>query len=430
MGLENLLLVGSSHLTAPLEILQDISFSPELIREHLPGMREELDLDEAVILSTCNRTEIYAAAENERRAAGAVQDWLLARTPGESGVSRENLYTRFGAEAASHLFRTASGLESLIIGETEIAGQVQDALEIARGAGTAQGFSTMLFSTAFRASKRSRTETEIAAGTTSVASASVHLAHRIFGDLSRRSALMIGAGETGRLVCRYLAHHGIGKLTIANRTNHRALEVAGEFGGEAAGLEGIGEILEGVDIAVAATHSPTPLITGEMIRAAMRNRSSRMLLLVDISMPANIEGAASSVDNVFLNDMNDLKSIVQRTLDRRSREIPAVERIIEGEMACYAARTAAMKAGPIIKELRQRYEDLAGAQLEKFSPKMSEEDRAVAARMVRDLTNKLLHWPTMELREIARDPEADPGRIEWLRRLFGLDKPLSGKGDG
>lgn len=426
---KTLVLVGSSHRTAPLDLLKDLSLSPAKIREQLPVVKERLGLEEVVILSTCNRTEIYASGPQDVDIAGALERWMLEMAPTGSDISPRNLYVNLGEDAAGHLLRTATGLDSMMVGETEIAGQIQDAIDTAREAGTALGFFARLFSSASRAGKRARTETDISAGTTSVASAAVHMAHRIFGDLSRHRALMIGAGETGRLVCRHLAHHGIGKLVVANRSRHAALEVAGEFGGEALALEDRGEALLEADVVVAATHSPEPLITARMVRDVMRRRSSRMLLLVDISMPPNIEASVSSVDNVFLNDMNDLRAMVQRTLDRRSREIPAVEKIVSGELACFAAQQAAMKAGPLIREVRERYEALGAAELERFAARFAQGDREVADRLVGDLINKLLHWPTLELRAMAQDPEVDPQNVAWARRLFGLDRPVNGKGD-
>ena len=257
MAKRELILVGSSHRLTPLNLLESLTLTRDEIRERLPGLKEDEGLDEVVLLSTCNRTEIYAASQDPNRIGANLEQWLADLCRGSEGICSEHIYIKTNRDVVDHLLRTTCGLESLIIGETEIAGQVQDAFELAREIGTAGSFSTQLFSAAFHTSKRARTETDISAGTTSVASASVHLAHRIFGDLSRRSILVVGAGETGRLLCRHFKHHGARELFIANRTIATAQNVAKDFSARAVSLDEIGQVLPQVDVVVCATSAKT-----------------------------------------------------------------------------------------------------------------------------------------------------------------------------
>ena len=428
MAKRELILVGSSHRLTPLNLLESLSLTRDEIRERLPGLKEDEGLDEVVLLSTCNRTEIYAASREPDRIGSNLEQWLAGLSRGNEGIGSEHVYVKRERDVVDHLLRTTCGLESLMVGETEIAGQVQDAFELAREIGTAGSFLTQLFSATFHASKRARTETDISAGTTSVASASVHLAHRIFGDLSRRSILVVGACETGRLLSRHFKHQGARELFIANRTIATAQNVAKDFCASAVSLDGIVQVLPLVDVVVCATSAKAPLIEVGMVVEAMKSRGSRMLLIVDISLPHNVEPEVGDLNNVFLNDMNDLRTIVDRSLRRREKEIPAVEDIIGEEADAFFARQSTLEVGPLIKELRRHYESLGDSEIERFAGKFSEEDLLVARRMVGDLMNKLLHWPTLEIRSMAR--ESNPERIAWSRKLFGLDRlNFNGKGD-
>jgi len=423
MGESGLILIGSSHRTAPLDLLESLALTPQETAELLPGLREELNLDEVMLLSTCNRTEIYGLAPDPGTAAERVESRLITLSGSRGAVKAGNLYSRAERDAVEHLFRVACGLDSLMIGETEITGQIQRAFELAREVGTAGSYLTQLLSATFRACKRARTETGINAGTTSVASAAVHLARRVFGDLDRREVVIVGAGETGTLTARYFRQHTPRTLYLANRTVERAEALAAEVDGTAIPLEDWVSLLSKVDAVVCATHSKTPLVTAEMVRRAIRERSSRMLLIVDISLPRNVEHAVGEIDNVFLYDMYDLKKIVEQNLERRAGEIPAVESIIETEMHDFFGLQATLEVGPVIRELRERFEVIRRKEIERFRARFSEDDQPVAERLTRDMINKLLHWPTLEIRALAQDNGSSAERLAFTRRLFGLDRP-------
>jgi glutamyl-tRNA reductase len=421
------ILVGASHRSAPLELLEAVSLTREQVAERLPEARRRLDLDEAMLLATCNRTELLGRGSLDEERAGRMEGWLLELSRGDRALSREHLYVRRESDAAEHLFRTACGLESLMVGETEIAGQIQLALESARRAGTCGARLEELISSASRACKRARTETGINAGHTSVAAAAVHLARRVFGELSRRSVAVLGAGETGTLAARHFRQHSPRTLYVANRTAARAAELARAVEGEALPFDDRVSLVRRADVVVCATHAAEPLITGEVVRAAMGRRSGRMLLLVDISLPRNVEPACGEMENVFLYDMGDLETIVKRNLERRAGEVPLVEKIIDEELGAYLARRATQRVGPVIRELHQRFEELRARELERFAPKLSDEDRELADRMSRDLVKKLLHWPTLEIRALGRNGDADAELLGWARQLFGLDKATRGR---
>jgi glutamyl-tRNA reductase len=429
MASQGLILVGSSHHTAPLDMLESLALNPEEVDELLPRLQQEADLDETLVLSTCNRTEIYGLARDPERAVEALESWLLKLAQERTPIAAENLYARGNRDAVEHLFRVTCGLDSMMLGETEISGQVQRAHELAREAGTAGSFLTQLLSAAFRTCKRARNETGIGSGTTSVASAAVHMARRVFGDLDRREVVVVGAGETGTLAARYFRQHTPRTLYLANRTPQRAENLAAEVGGRAIPLEDWAELLESVDVVVCATHSKEHLVTAEMVRGAARERAARMLLIIDVSLPRNVEQAVGEIDDVFLYDLYDLQKIVEQNLERRSREVPEVEGIVSQEMNDFFSQQATLQVGPVIREIRERFEVLRLKEIERFKSRLSDEDRPVAERLTRDLINKLLHWPTLEIRALAQQNEASAERLAWARRLFGLDRP-TGKEEG
>ncbi len=416
-----LVFVGASHRTAPLALLEAIALAPGDMRVLLPELRTRTGAQEVMVISTCNRTELYATTDNPVVATRELENWLLGRERDGHGLARDHLVLRQDSDAVSHLLRLACGVDSMMLGETQIAGQIESALALARQAGTAKGYLTQLVSAASRTCKRARTETAISTGVVSVASAAAYLAQRIFGDLEKRTALIVGAGETGRLAAEHLRGRGVRKLIVANRTLSRAEALAKELGGQAAILEVRDSLLRESDLAVCATHSPAHLFTRESVAAAMKGRGGRPLLLVDVSMPRNIDPQAGVIENVFLHDMQDLRSIVDQNLSRRAKEVPVVELIVAHETEGFFRHLAGIQAGPMIRDLRDRFEAVRRHELDRFVKRFREEDRELADRLTRDLIQKLLHHPTVEIRDAARHPEANGEKLLWVRRLFGLD---------
>jgi glutamyl-tRNA reductase len=346
---------------------------------------------------------------------------MLERASAAENLRPEHIFHRAEREAAEHLFRVGCGADSMMLGETQIAGQIQEALELAQGAGTVGSYLVRLVAASSRACKRARSQTGISAGVVSVASATAYLAQRVFGDLSRKEILILGAGETGALAARHFQKRRPRALRVSNRTPAKSEALAAELGGEAVPFEERGRALHETDIVVCATRSPEPLVTREMVAEAMRHRASRALLLIDVSLPRNIERGAGEMENVFLHDMNDLRQIVDQNISRRMKELPGVHQIVENEVDSFFRREAGMDVEPLIKELRGRYEEIRDLELQRSLRRFREEDREAVRRLASDLVQKLLHRPTIEIREAGRRSGGSGEQLLWARRLFGLD---------
>jgi glutamyl-tRNA reductase len=416
----HLVLVGASHKSAPLSILESIALPPDRVREALPELRAQARLEEALLLSTCNRTEIYGTSADPTASAAELERWMIESARGGERLRPEHIFRRFERDAAGHLFRVGCGADSMMLGETQIAGQIQESLKLAQSAGTIGSYLVRLLAAAFRACKRARSRTGISTGVVSVASATAYLAQRVFGDLDRKEVLILGTGETGALAARHFRKRRPRVLRVANRTPEKAEALAADLGAEAILLEERARALIETDIVVAATRSPEPLVTREMVAEAMRHRASRALLLIDVSLPHNIERSAGDLENVFLHDMNDLRTIVDQSLSRRMKELPGVHQIVNKEVEGFFLKESAIEAGPLIAELRARFVEVRDRELERSLGRFREEDREAARRLAEDLTEKLLRGPIREIREASQRADGGAEPLLWVRRLFGL----------
>ena len=411
--------VGVDHKTAPVEVREALAFDPDQARRFLT--EEAAVLPERMLLSTCNRTSLLAVAPPGVEDPVALLIGLLRDARGVSDFGRESI-TRVdrGEDALRHLFRVATGIESMVLGESQILGQLKDAADVARAVGSSGPVLTRAIETAVRVAKRARAKTAIGEGAVSVASSAVELARRVYGDLQSRSGLVIGAGETGRLVSQHLTKAGIGRLTVANRTLGRAQELAGEVGAEPWGLCGVPSALRSADVVVCSTGSERPILTVDEIRAAMRVRKDRMLLILDIAVPRDVDPAASKIENVFLHDVDALRTIVDKNLKLRKRAVPKVEAMVEEAVQSFLRWEKEMRVTPAIKALRDRFEKIRQEELAKNLKRVPEEGREAAARMTESLMNRLLHEPTVTLRRESRVPGGGRDLVEALRRLFGM----------
>jgi len=423
-------LVGLNHETAPTAIRESLAY-PEREASHwvrLAAEKGAIDLGgpvirEAALLSTCNRTEAYlvlacppampAEADLRRRLAR-----LLCGARTEPLADQERiLYQRQGAEAARHLFRVAAGLDSMVQGEPQILGQVHQAHVLAREAEGIGPVLDRLFTTAFRAGKHARTETAIGRGTVSVAGAAVELGVKVVGALSRRTVAVVGAGETGRLAARHLAAEEPHDLILVNRTLSRAEALAAEVNGRAAPLEALPQVLSRADLVVVAASAPRPLITRAMVQAAARHRS-RSLVFMDVSVPRNVEPSVHELDGAFVYDLDALQQIVRDTFLRRREEAPKVEAILEEELHGFCRWLHSVAAGPLIAELRAHYERIRQEEVERHAKQLSPQEREAVDRATRGLLNKLLHGPTVLLRNGG---SGEVEALELIRRIFQLD---------
>jgi glutamyl-tRNA reductase len=426
----SLVVVGLSHHSTPVEVRERFAFGPEDSLAALAELRRSGAVREAVLLSTCNRTEFYLQQRGDGAGEEAVLRQFAARAGLAAGDASAYLYRQRGRAAVEHLFRVVSSLDSMIVGEAQIQGQVRAAYEQAAGAEEAAGEALVgpvlsrLFQTALAVGGRVRSETALGVGAASIPSAAVALARKIFGSLRGRRALVLGAGAMGELTIESLVAEGVREIVVASRTRARAEAMAARFGGVAVDYDELATVLPTVEIVAAATSAPHPVLTRELFERAFPGGPRRQLLLVDIAIPRDIDPAIGEAGQVFLYDIDDLRQIVDGNLERRRAEVPVAERIV-GEMAdefwgWHESRVAAV---PLIRELRDRAESVRQAEVDKALRRLRHlepEDRAVVDQLTRALLNKILHHPTVRLREAV----SNGGGVAVLhaaRYLFELD---------
>ncbi|MCC7142098.1 MAG: glutamyl-tRNA reductase [Candidatus Eisenbacteria bacterium] len=418
--------VGLNLHSANSELLEAFAFSgDEAARWVETVLLRDSGVREAAVISTCNRTEAYlVVAESE-----SSRELLPLLTGPRSDLAHRNsgaFAERVGLDGARQMFRVACGLDSIVVGEAQILGQVRDAYELAKRAGGIGPVLERLFQSAMHAAKRSRSETEIGRGSVSVASAACDLAIKVVGDLKKRNVLVVGAGETGSLAARHLKAEGPAAMLIANRTLEKAEELAREVGGRAATLDALPTLLREVDVVVTATSSPVPVFTQPMIREVLRGRS-RSLVFVDIAIPRDVDPKIHDLDGAFVYGMEALDRIVKDNLSRRQREIPKVESIVEEELQSYARWLASRSAGSVIVELRERFETVRRSEVERMARGASAAEQEMIERLTRGIVNKLLHAPTSHLRNGGA---SDPDTVELVRQLFQLNGDASGGASG
>ncbi len=418
----HLLLVGASHRTASVELRERLDFSSGGLDNALTALARHPVAREAVIISTCNRAEIYVACDRPERVREDLTRFIgeYHRLPPEE--LRSHLYTHVDGEAARHLFRVASGLDSLVVGEPQILGQVKDAYAAASAAHTAGPLLNKLFHAAFGVGKRVRSETALTEGAVSVSFAAVTLARKIFGNLAGCRVLVLGAGEMSKLTATHLKAQGIARLTIASRTRASAEQLAADVGGEVIAWEDLARALRSADIVITATGAAMPIIDRAMVRAAVPARRARPLFLIDIAVPRDVAPDAGDVEQVFLYNIDDLQTIVRENLDRRGGEVGRAERIVDQELETFQAWQRSRGAIPTVVALRQHFEAIRQSELQRLAPKLAHlppEARERVEEITRLIVEKLLIHPTEQLKAVG-DPEIVVQYSETLARLFAL----------
>jgi glutamyl-tRNA reductase len=420
----DVVVVGLNHRTAPVEARERLAVPPDGLEDAVRAVLALEGVREAVVVATCNRVELYAMGEEVEAVAASLRHHLTSR--GGAGVS---LYEHRGEAAVRHAFRVCSSLDSLVVGEPQILGQVKEAVAASRAAGGLRGGLGRVMARAFQAAKRVRTETGIAEGQVSVASVAVDLARGIFGDLVGRKVLVVGAGKMALGAARTLARAGA-SLLIANRSYERADALAREYGATAHPLTDLGMLLQHVDVAVCSTGASGYLLTRHEVALAMKARRGRGLFLIDIAVPRNVEPAAGDLDSVFLYNVDDLERAVAEGGHGRAVATTEAERVVSEELSTFRAEEQAQRsAGPTIVALRRRFQEAAAAEMERSLGgrlrHLGEADRAAVEAMLDALTNKLLHAPTVALREAATGADGD-GVLRAARALFALDADAGG----
>jgi glutamyl-tRNA reductase len=421
-----LVVLGLNHRTAPLELREQVAFLDQDAVEALHELAARDEFAEVALLSTCNRTEVYAVTENPDAVDAAWRDLVKQRRGLD--LAADTVYRHERRDCAVHLLRVASGIDSMVLGETGILGQVRDAHALASREETLGPLLGRLFPAALHAGKRARSETAIGQGAISHAKAGVTLAKKVFGDLVKRTVLVVGSGATGTLTASHLAEEGVTDLVFANRTAARAEELAKRHRGRAIPLEGVVEALSDVDVVVTAVGSQEPILTAAGAEAALdRRKTGRPLLVVDLGVPRNVEPALGEKQSVFLYAVDDLESLVSMNLERRKREIPKVEAIVEDEVERYREWLSSLGATPVLVEMRRHADALRIEALEKFGRTLSIEEKEQLDRFSKALMNKLLHDPTLAVRECDASTPKGLSQLSWTRRLFGLDPNRDGE---
>ena len=418
----HILTLGLNHRTAPVEIREKLAAAATARENALTQLTERCGLCEAALLSTCNRWEIYAASDSSKSLEDALR--FLTEAQGiDTGRLKPHLYEFSDEDAVQHLFAVACGIDSLVIGESQILKQVRDALEMAQQNGSARLLLNEIFQRSLRVGKRARTETDIGRGRLSIGTAAVELASQIFDSFDSRSALLIGTGKMGELTAQYLVDSGIGRLYVTNRTPGRAMALAKCFSGEAVNFADLAIKLQEVDVVISSTAAPDFVIPADMMRQTMRRRRSRPLFLIDIAVPRDIDPQVRNLDNVFLFDIDDLKQVVDSNRSEREGEVLNVQQLIREEIQDFTRWFHALSTGPLVKALRQRAEVLRQAELDRWMAKfshLSEQDLKSVEGILRGYGNKLLHDPLVRIREFANDEDGYI-RLDTVQRLFNLD---------
>jgi glutamyl-tRNA reductase len=418
----DLIVLGVSHKTASAEVRDEVQVHSEEMGDLFARLQRDPDLlREVVVLSTCNRTELYGFARNRTEA-----DQLFRETvDGLKGISHlksgKYTYSWSGRETVRHLFRVASGLDSLMVGEYQILGQVREAFETADRHHAVGALLTRLFNSAVHVGKRARTETEIGRGTVSVAHASVEMAQKILDRLERYAVLVVGAGSTGALAARHFAEAGPRVLTVVNRTFERSQALARELGGRTRPWEELDGALTEAQVIVTATSAREPIIDARRMARILKRSGRGPKVMVDISNPRNVHPNVGELDRVFLYDLDALESIAEQNLARRRKEIPKVEGIIVEEVDRFISWYESLDMVPVIRALRGRFNEIAEKELERQVKNFDVADREALREYTRALLNKLLHQPTTRIRGVEASSRHGIHKLVAIQELFELD---------
>jgi glutamyl-tRNA reductase len=417
-----LILVGLNHRTAPVDVRERLNVVETRLSETINSLRDLDGVEGAALISTCNRVEAVVSARQEDVIEELV-DWLAGRG-GTSRVELEkHLYILRHGDVIRHLFRVACGLDSMILGEPQIGGQVRHAFMTAAEEGTLDSLLSQVCEHTLRVAKKVRTETGIGEHAVSVPYAAVELARKIFGDLSGLRVLLLGAGEMGELTAEHLHNQKVRQVFVGNRSYERAVELADRFAGQAVHFDRVDEQLQHCDIVIASTAAPHFLIEPEHVSRALEARKSRNLFLIDLSVPRNINPAVASIDGAYLYNVDDLRTVADANLERRREKAGDAEQIVVREVELFRKRLVAHDAVPTIVELQQRLEEIRSAELEKclrsVGPVTPAQHEAIV-KFSTQLVNKILHYPILQLKEASEEPQERESLRRTIRKIFGL----------
>ncbi len=417
-----IIVIGLNHKTAPIDIRERLAFQESEIEEALQRIRSIPSIRETMILSTCNRVEIYATSKEVEKAVQELKQFLSEIHQFPLERFERNLYLLIGEEAVRHIFRVASSLDSMVVGEPQILGQIKEAYQRANESKASGVILHRLLHRAFHVAKRVRTETKISSSAVSVSSVAVELAQRIFGTLEDRVVFLIGAGEMIELAARHLVSGGVKKILVTNRTYERALNLAREFQGEAIPFEEMNIGLKRADIVISATNSPEPILTSEQIIRVMKERKHRPIFFIDIADPRDIEPKVGDLENAYLYNIDDLQKVAFENLKDREKEAEKAEGIVREEVERFVRWYHSLEVTPTIIALRKKFEEIRVRELKKMlslHPELTEKERKSLEAMTSAIINKILHEPITHLKEKDEEAMAD-FYIDALQTLFQL----------
>jgi glutamyl-tRNA reductase len=423
-----IIVAGLSHKSAPIEVREKLNFPESSLPDALRKLMTYESMRECLIVSTCNRVEIYASVNDTARGIDGIKQFISDYHNLSRDVLEQSLYVYPDAQGVRHTFRVASSLDSMVLGEAQILGQLKDAFDIALKTKTTSTILNKLIKKAISVAKRVRTETKLAEGAVSISSAAVELAKKIFGVLEGKRVMLLGAGEMAELAAQHLLGNGVKNIMVANRTFERAEELAKEFNGDAIRFEHFPDALVMVDILICATGAPHYVVNRDMVNRALKERRNKPIFMIDISNPRNIDPEVDKVDNVYLYDIDDLQSKVDVNAEGRAKEAEKAEELVTLEVETYLQWERGLDAVPTIVDLREKVEDIRKREMDKTLASMndlSEDQKRAMDIMSQSIVNKLLHAPLVVLRNAAATAGESDNTIAIARRLFNLDRELT-----
>jgi len=417
-----LLVIGLNHNTASIAIRECLAFPEDILEDALSKIHTLSSVKENIIVSTCNRVEVYIATRETEKAIYDLKNFLSQFHGISLKEFEKSLYAHVGEEAVRHIFRVVSSLDSMVLGEPQILGQIKNAYDISQQTKTSGLILHRLLHRAFHVAKRVRTETKIAISAVSISSVAVELAERIFGTLKKKTVLLIGAGEMSELAARHLVSAGIEKILVTNRTYERALALAQGFRGEAIPFEEMGQGLKKIDIVISATNSPQYLIGHDQITKTMKDRRQKPIFFIDIADPRDIEPRVGDIENVYLYNIDDLQKVARENIKDREKEAQKAETIVQGEVVKFVNWYQSLEVTPTIVALRKKFEEIRKKELEKtlsLHPDLSEKEKQSLEALTSAIINKILHTPITLLKQTNEEAMTDL-YLDALRALFGL----------
>jgi glutamyl-tRNA reductase len=416
-----LALVGLSHKTAPVEVRERLAFDNDALRLALKSLVGRRDVSEAMILSTCNRVEVVAESPDDR----LIREFLCEFHQISPDDVSKHLYSLRNAEAIRHVFRVAASLDSMMVGEPQILGQVKEAFRIAADTGTVGMHLSALMNRAFAVAKRVRSETGISQAAVSISYAAVELARKIFGDLSGKTVMIIGASKMGELTAKHLKRNGVSSVLVTNRTFEHAVELAQVFEGAAVSFEHFTDHMDRADIVISSTGAPHFIISRSVAEQIIHRRKNRPMFFIDIAVPRDIDPTVNEIDNAFLYDIDDLQQVIDENLKERMKEASKAEEIIDSEVQAFCLKMQSREVVPTIVQLRDNVEKIRRDEIERnrrYLKDLSPEQQAAVDHITKSFANKILHTPIEELKRMAHDPDG-PHYVDILRRIFNIKPP-------